>query len=150
MIRSRILKWLAKPYVSFLEDEFELRVNRRVAKLMAERDSFEPLLQHFKGTFAEEYERPEERLDTQGQTAMYLWGYQQRHDPSFKYITDWIANKAGNQLINQGLPSVERQLFARAQISTMLLLRREARRLSSLYEEMIGKETDFINESTVE
>ena len=52
----------------------------------------------------------------------------------------WVMNKAGNQLIQKGLPSVERQLFARAQISTMLLLRKEASRLAFLYEEMIGKE----------
>lgn len=149
-MRTSLLKWLARNYVAALEQSFEERVDQRVAKVLAERDPFEPLLQHFKGTFAQEYERPEERLDSQGQIAMYLWGYQQTHDPSFKHVTEWIANKAGNQLIQKGLPSVERQLFARAQISTMLLFKQEARRLSSLYEEMIGKKDEFISESSVE
>jgi hypothetical protein len=149
-MRERILKWLAKDYIAELERSFTERVDQRVAKVLSERDPFEPLLQHFKGTFSEEYERPEERLNQQGQISMKLWGYQQTHDPSFKYVIEWIANKAGNQLINKGLPSIERQLFARAQISTMLLLRKEARRLSSLYEELMGKEDEFLSDSLVD
>lgn len=149
-MRTRLLKWLAREYVATLERDFDNRVDQRVAKVLTERDPFEALLQNFKGTFAEEYERPEEPLNAQGEIAMKLWGYQQTHDPSFKHIMTWIMNKAGNQLIQKGLPSVERQLFARAQISTMLLFQKEARRLSSLYEEMLGKEDEFTSDSLVD
>src|SRR5664279_750227 len=107
-MRNRLLKWLARDYVATLEQSFNERVDQRVAKVLTERDPFEPLLQNFKGTFSDEYERPEEPLNAQGEIAMKLWGYQQTHDPSFKHVTDWIMNKAGNQLINKGLPSVER------------------------------------------
>lgn len=149
-MRERFLTWLAKDFVEELERSFDQRVDQRVAKIIADQDPFEILLQNFKGTFAKEYERPEERLNEQGQIAMRLWGYQQSHDPSFNHVTEWIMNKAGNQLIQKGFPSVDRQLFARAQISTMLLLQKEARRLSSLYEEMIGREDAFISDSLVD
>lgn len=149
MIKLRILGWLAKDYVAQLDAEHQARVDQRVAEIVAKHDPFEALLKNFEGTFSEDYERAEERLDAAGQMAMKLWGYQQAHDPSFKYVLDWIMNKAGNKLIQTGLPSVERQLFTRAQISTMLLLRKEARRLSMLYEELIGREEEFISDSLV-
>lgn len=149
-MKTRILRWFAKPFIEELERSFDQRVDQRVAKVLTERDPFEPLLENFKGTFAEEYERPEERLNQQGQIAMRIWGWQQTKDPSFIHITDWIMDKAGNQLIKKGLPSTDRQLFTRAQISTMLLLRKEASRLATLYEEMIGPEQEFTSDSTVD
>lgn len=119
------------------EREIDSIVNRRVAEFIMAMDPFEPLMRHFKVVFGVDYEKPEERLNQQGQLQMKMWGYQQRDDPSFKFFVQWILDTQGNAAIRKGNPTPETILFSRAMIAAPLLMRREVIRLGSLYEEIL-------------
>lgn len=131
----KIARFLAPRYF----EEFDLRVNQRVAKIISEMDTFEPLMKEFHGVFGKEWEHPEEKLDDRSKTTMLMWAYGQSHDPHFKHITDWVMNTQGNETLKRAPVTAERVLYGRAQISTMILFVKEVGRLSLLYEEMMEK-----------
>lgn len=85
-----------------------------------------------------------------------MWAYSQVHDPSFKYLTEWIMNTHANSLLHAKLGTdkeiVKENIVARAQLATMLLLRREIGRLSRKYEEFLeNQKAGIFNEDlTVE
>lgn len=119
--------------------EAELSANRRYAEYVAKMDPFEMILKKYNGIFSEEFEHPEERLDAPGRFRMMMWGYQQKTDPAFKHMIEWIMNSAGNETMKRAPISNERTQYGRAQIANMVLLRDEVGRLASLYEEELEK-----------
>lgn len=119
--------------------EAELSANRRYAEMILKMDPFEPIIKRFNGIFSEEFERPEDRLDAAGQLRLKMWAYQQKTDPAFKHMIEWIMNSAGNETMKRAPITNERTQYGRAQISNMVLLRDEIGRLSSLYEEELEK-----------
>lgn len=150
----KLARLIAPAY--FLEVErkskdIDAEVGRRVAEIMSKMDPFEPLLKEFHGVFGEEFERVEEKLDARSSLLIETWGYQQRDDPSFKFMCDWIMNSQGNETLKRAPVSTERLLYGRAQIAGIVLLKNEVKRLASLYEERLrrGKE-DFNHDLTAE
>ena len=87
---------------------------------------------------------------------MEAFGYQVNNDPSLKYLIEWIMNVQGNSTIKA--PKMTRDsafdvlLYGRAQIATMLLLKKEVGRLASNYQARVDKQKGeaFINTNTVE
>lgn len=141
-LKKKIARWLTKDYVVSLEAEHAKRllavdmdVNVRVAKIISEMDVFEPLMKKYHGVFSEDLEHPEERLDYPSRLQLYMWGWQQKTDPSFMFITNWIMNTQGNETLKHAPVTTDRILYGRAQLSTMLLFRNEVERLSNLYQE---------------
>lgn len=147
-LRLKIARFLASDYIA---DE-DNRVNQRVAQTISQMDPFEPLLREYKGVFSEEFEKPEQKLDSRGQMGLTMWAYQQKDDIHFKYLTEWIMNSAGNETIKRAPITNERTQYGRAQIANMVLLKREIGRLSSIYEEMLEKKNpqNFDETSTVD
>lgn len=126
-------------------------VNQRVAAVLSHMDPFEPLMKEFRGIFSEEFEHPEDKLDARSQLLMRTWGYQQSTDPSFRHMIDWIINTQANETLRHALPTPDRILYGRAQISGMLLFKREVQRLSNAYEEKIQKrDEEFDSASATE
>jgi hypothetical protein len=119
-------------------------VNQRVARFLSTMDPFEPVLKLYHGVFSEEYERPEDILDEKSKFYMRMWAWQTMKDPNFKYFMDWLANTFGNETlkrvpINDDKLASQRLWYGRAQISTVILLKREIGRLSNGYEEELNK-----------
>lgn len=140
--RKQLASFISPEYRQEIEidrKEIDMVVNQRVAKIITEMDPFEPLMKEFHGIFSEEFEHPEYKLVPQDQISMWMWGYQQKNDRHFKYMTDWIMNTYGNEAIKKGHPTPETILYGRAQISSMILYRKEVGRLSSLYEDLLEK-----------
>lgn len=121
----------------------ENAANVRYARLVSEMDPFEPLFRKLSIVYSKEFTRPEEKLNSQGQLGMMMWAYQQKDDVHFNHLVDWIMNSHGNQAMNAKTDSKEaladRILYGRAQISSMILLRKEIGRLASGYEEVLSK-----------
>lgn len=130
--------------------------NRRVAEIIAKLDPFEPLMREFHGLFSQEFQHPEQNLDQPGQLGMYMMGHRIVHDPHFKYLTDWIMNAHANEMFRR--PNLTRDnaldavLYVKAQLSAMILLKKELGRLGSNYEEILNKKEDeaFTSTSTVD
>lgn len=157
-----IAKWLVPCHFKEWEDDHEgivakqkelhaklkgvdEQVDQRVAQILLSMDPFEPLMQKYHGTFGPSYERPEDKLSKPGRTAMLMWGYAQKNDPSFEHFTQWILDTQGNAMVKKGNPTPETILFSRAMIAGPLLMREEIKRLASLYEEMMDddRQSDF-------
>lgn len=158
-IRGSIIKWLFKPELEKLADmmvDQENLINQRVAEIVSKMDPFEPLMKEFHGAFSEDYQRPEEQLNEPGKLQMYMFGHRWMQDPSFTYLCDWIMNQHGSMVFKAAHlnrdTALDIVLYAKAQISTMVLLRKELGRLSSLYQEVIQKnDNEAINSfNTVE
>ena len=128
---------------------FDARVNQRVAKVLSEMDPLEPFMKKFHVVFSEDFSRPEEKLDTRGQLMMEMWGYQQRDDPSFKFMCDWIINTQGNNTLRKGRNDSE-WFFGRASIINIELLKKEVGRLASAYEKRLAEKDSFDASSSVE
>lgn len=128
----------------------------RVAKIVGQMDPFELIMKEFHGVFSDAVERPDEKLDNRSRIMLWMWGYQQKNDPSFKYMSEWVMNTAGNQMAKAPARSNEERgevlLWGKAQIASMLLFVKETGRLSSLYEEMLAKQKgeEFNSDVTVE
>ena len=137
--KKRIANFFARDYIRELENEVDMRVNRRVAEVLSKMDPFEPLLKEFHGAFSYEFERVEDALDERSKLNMSMWAYAQYRDPFFIRMLEWVMNSAGNQTIKRADPTEIRLMYGRAQISTMILLRDEIKRLSSVYEEILEK-----------
>lgn len=127
--------------------ETERSVNQRVAVILAQMDPFEPLLKKYKGTFSVEHEHVEDALNEQGRIGMYMWGWQQKNDMHAERMINWIMDKAGNKMAKTAFPSAEQILYNRAEIANMILYRKEIGRLSSLYEEIVGKRDENFDSS---
>lgn len=139
-LKIKIARWLTKGYIQSLDTahakamlDIDMQVNQRVAKMISEMDPFEPLMKQFHGVFSEQYEHPEQRLDTPSRMRMYMWGWQQETDPHFHHLMNWIMNTQGNETLRHAPVTPERILYGRAQLSCMLLFKNEVARLSNLY-----------------
>jgi len=146
------MKWsiIRKKIAAFIYPEQVHEVNLRVAEIINKTDPLEPVLKMYHGVFSEEYERPEDKLDKRSQLNMKMWAHQMYRDPSFEYVTSWICNTFGNETIKRAPITVERVQYGRAQISSILLFRREIKRLSNLYEDMLKKPEEFDENITME
>lgn len=149
-LRKKIASFVAHDYVSELKVSRETEINNRVAKIIAQMDPFEPILKEFHGTFSQEYERPEDKLAEKDQIQMYMWGFQQDNDKYFRYMIDWIMDVCANATLKRANVTPERILYGRAELATMLLLKKEVARLSGLYKEIIKRPEDFDKSKTVE
>lgn len=149
-LKLQLARFLARDYI----DGVDSRANQRVAEIVLALDPFEQITKKFRGSFSKNFERVEDELSEPGKIQMFMWGYQQANDPSFKRMVDWIANSAGNQMVRAPVRSIaeggEVLIYGKAQIASMLLLAKEIQRLSSQYEEMMRKKEDFNSETTVE
>ncbi len=141
---------IRKKIADFIYPEQIDEANLRVAKIIAGMDPWEPVLKLFHGVFSEEYERPEDNLDARSQMSLYMWANHAYKDPGFKYVTDWICNTFGNETLKRAPISAERTQYGRAQISSIILFKKEMKRLSNLYEESIKPDGDFDKHITVE
>lgn len=142
-IRNKIGRFIAPQY--FLN--FDRKVNQRVAEIMSKQDPFEILSKEFNGIFSQEYEHPEEMLDAKGRMTMIIWGWQQTNDPSFKYMCQFIMDVAGNETLKRAPITPERIQYGRALIASVVLWRREIKRLSGLYEEVLNKDKGGFDET---
>lgn len=149
MTTKKIAKWLCHDYIHSLEQQeksFEQRVqdevNQRVANIILKIDPMEILMKEYSGIFSQEYERVEEPLGAQGQMQMMMWGYSQAKDPCFNRLHDWVINSQGNETMKRAAATEKRLMYGRAQIASMILYRKEVRRLSSLYEELLAKKNE--------
>ena len=139
-----------------MQREQENIINQRVAEIVAKMDPWELIMKEYHGVFSEEYQHPEYQLNEQGKFLMEAFGYQVNNDPSLKYLIEWIMNVQGNSTIKA--PKMTRDsafdvlLYGRAQIATMLLLKKEVGRLASNYQARVDKQKGeaFINTNTVE
>lgn len=127
-------------YARRLDNEVEERIGQRVAEIMSKMDPFQPAMKLFHGIFSEEFEHPEENLDAAGQLRLTMWAYQQSTDPAFKHMTHWVMNSAGNETIKRAPVTVERGLYGRAQIASMVLFVKEIQRLANVYADMLDKQ----------
>lgn len=152
MVEHIIRKLFPKPFEAVAEKERILNatVGQRVAETLAKMDPFEHLFKEFHGIFSEEFERPEEKLDTRSRLSLTMWAYQQATDPSFKFLTNWVMNTQGNETLKRAAVTPERILYGRAQISSTLLFVNEIKRLGALYEDMLKKDQPFDEVATVE
>lgn len=132
--------------------DLDMEVNRRVAKIFSEMDPFEPLMREFHGIFSEEFEHPEDNLDYPSALRLYMWGWQQETDPHFQHLMNWIMNTQANETLKHAPVNTDRILYGRAQLSTMLLFKKEVKRLSNQYlEEKLKLEgQDFDNTVVVD
>mgnify|MGYP007100042648 CR=1 FL=1 len=146
-IRIKLARWIAKKHIESIENS----VNQRVAEVISKMDPFEPFFKRFGGVFSKEHLRPEQNLDARSTLMLITWGYQQRDDPSFKYMYDWIMNNQGQDAIKKGNPTPETILYSRALMVIMPLLKREIERLASIYEDKLrDKDSEFDTTITVE
>jgi len=154
-LRLKLAYFLARDYLVEFEGIAlfaEHKANQRIAKIFSKIDPLEMILRDYNGIFSEEFEHPEEKLDVRGQLGMKMWAYQQKTDPHFNFMVDWIMNSAGNETMKRAPITEARTQYGRAQIANMMLLKREVGRLSSLYEEELEKNKlqEFDENTTVE
>jgi hypothetical protein len=150
-----MLKDFRKKIAYFISPDLrdvENTVNQRVAQTLSKMNILDYLLKDFHGTFSTEYERPEDKLNERSSLSLKMFGYQQNKDPNFEYLSDWIMNSFGNETLKRGAVTSERLLYGRAQISSMILWKKEIERLSLLYEDLLEKNKvqNFNKHSAVE
>lgn len=131
-------KW-AQKYIDESEQRIKKEVDIRVAKVLSQMDIIDVLLKDFHGVFSNEFARPEEKLDGQSHLQMLMWAYQQNNDICFKYLYEWVVDSTGNEMVKRAPTEKEYSIYGRAQISTMILWKREVGRLAGLYEEWLEK-----------
>lgn len=147
--RNRLARAIAPKYFKMLEEaadqankrahEAEFSANQRYAKMVADMDPLEPLFAKLSIVYSQEFTRPEEKLNEAGQIGFMMWAWQQRDDTYFNFLLDWITNSHGNETVKRAPITPERVMYGRAQISSMVLLKKEVGRLASLYEEKLEK-----------
>lgn len=132
------------------EKGLENTINQRVAEALLRIDPMEMIMRQYHGIFSESFERPEERLNEQGKLGMMMWGYQQKSDPYFKHMTQWILDTQGNNTVRKAKNDHE-WFFGRASIVNVEAFIKEVGRLSNLYEELLDKnKLEFNSDVTVE
>lgn len=140
--KTKLARLLFPQFVAELERrviETEGSVNMRVADILSKMDPFEPLMREYHGIFSQEFEHPEDKLDARGQLGMKMWGYQQSRDPHFEHFINWIMDTQANETLKRAPITEARIQYGRAQISNMVLVKREIDRLALLYEEELDK-----------
>ncbi len=152
---TRIVRFFFPAIFRRLDDKeklIDVTINQRVAEVLLQQDPFEPLLKKFRGVFSKEFEKPEDHLDARSKVMLLMWGYQQREDPSFKYLLEFIMNKQGNITLKDANPTPERILYGRAQLSGMILFGEEVARLGGLWEDKMAKDKpkEFDENLTIE
>lgn len=153
--RNKLARFIAPKVFAELAEQkllIDTTVNQRVANILEKMDPFEPLLKEFHGIFNKEYEKPEDKLNEQSKVMLKMWGYQQRDDPSFKYITEFVINTQANETLKRAPVTPERIMYGRAQISGMILFIREVERLGLLWDDELtkNKESRFDESLSVE
>lgn len=146
---KRFVKWLAREELAALEKqkaELEMRVNQRVADVIAQMDPFEPVLRKYNVIFSEEYTHPESKLSEQSQLQFFMWASAQKQDPYFGHLMDWIRNTQGNATLRQASNDREWD-YGRAAIATITLLIGEVGRLASRYEDILARRDQGFNEN---
>lgn len=145
-LRRKFVRLIASDYITELKEqgvhselEFTTAVNTRVAQVLSQMDILDILLKNFHGTFSQEYARPEDKLNSQGQLSMKMWGYTQYQDPNFEYLTNWIMDQHANEMLRHAAVTPERILYGRAQIASTELFKREVKRLYMEYADMLEK-----------
>lgn len=133
-----------------VKKDHALEINRRVAEIVSQMDPLYPLLKQYSVIFSEEFERVEEPLDEPSRIGMAMWAYGQKRDPYMKRMIEWIMNSAGNETMKRAPITAERTQYGRGQIANMILFRKEIGRLSTIYEELLGRSKgDDFDENTV-
>lgn len=141
-LRERIARWIAPERGRILDKCFaqvDNEVNQRVASVLAKMDPFELVMREYHGVFGEDFEHPEDKLSSQSTLQLRTLGYTLADDPSFNFLCEWIMNSQGNETLIKAPVTVERTLYGRAQISAMLAFRKEVRRLSEAYKDMLAE-----------
>lgn len=138
-ISIKLVNLFAPEYLKEISDVSQETINRRVAETLSKMNVLDVLLRDYHGTFSQEYERPEDKLDSKGQLGMAMWAYKQDKDPYFEYLMAWIADTHANEMIKRAPVTTERILYGRAQIASTLLIKEEVGRLSRFYEDMLDK-----------
>lgn len=154
-IRVKLARVLAPDYIGSLEREAHVideEINKRVASLALAIDPLDFLIRDYNGIFSENFEHPDENLNAQGKIGMYMMAYQLKNNPYFDHLIQWIMDSAGNETIKKAPIMEARVQYGRAQISNMVLFKREIQRLSSLYEDELnkGKPEVFDTTNTIE
>lgn len=149
-LRTKIARLIDPASFAQMQSEQE-SVNQRVAEALTRIDPWELIFKEYGGAFGDQYERPEEKLNANSALQLEMWGWYQTKDPSFEYLIQWMLDTQGNTMVKKGNPTPENILFSRAMIAAPMLLKREARRLASLYQERLdNKNEEFDSEVTVE
>lgn len=154
-LRLKLGKYLLSDYVRDLEEREKYipnKVNQKVVEEMNKINVLDYVLKDNFRTFSKEYERPEDKLNPQGQLSMKMWGYTQSKDPNFEYLMAWIMDMHSNEMLRHGAVTPERILYGRAQLSVSELIKKEVTRLSNLYEDILKKRNpeDFDENISVE
>lgn len=133
-------------------EDAKFEANQRYAELVSRMDPLDPLFKNLSIVYSEEFTRVEEKLDSKGQLGFMMWAWGQSKDMYFNFLIDWIINSHGNETLKRAPVTNERTLYGRAQISSMVLLRKEVGRLASLYEEKLEelREDKFDTATTVD
>ena len=160
-LRYKLAKIIAPELVAKI-DELEERtnaveqdVNQRIARAVLSIDPIAELLKEFHGVFTETLERPEDKLTRASQIEMSMMGWRVIKDPMFNYFMDWIMNTHANAAFKSKIGTneqiIQNNMYARAQVSVSLLLKRELGRLSRRYEELLAKgQAEFNSATSVE
>lgn len=123
----------------FKQSEIDNKINQRVAEISAHIDPLDFLMRDYNGIFSNDFEKPEENLNDAGKLGMYMWAWKQKSDPYFEHMVNWIMDTVGNETIKRA-PIIEKRVqYGRAQISNMVLFKKEIGRLSSEYESILNK-----------
>jgi hypothetical protein len=136
----------AESAITDAENRIEQGTRQRVAEIILKMDPFEPLMKKCNVIFSEEWEHPEDKLDSQSQLRLFMWAYGQKDDPSFNYLMSWIQNTQGNATIRKSTNEKE-WFFGRACLAVMTLFVREVGRLSSHYEDLMRRREQSFDEN---
>lgn len=132
------------------ERDLEMTINNRVADITLKMDPFEPLMKKYNVVFSEEWQHPEDNLDSQSQIRLFQWAYGIVSDPSFLHVINFFRNTQGNATLRKAKNNDE-WFYGRASIATLTLLFDEIKRLASHYEDLVSKkDTGFDPNSAVE
>lgn len=148
-LRIWVGAWLFKRELDGIlkkQADMDRLVNQRVMAIIAKMDPFEPLMKEYNGIFSTEHEHPEDTLDEPGKLGMRMWAYGVSHDPHFKRLTQYIMDTQANETLKRAPVTEARIQYGRAQISSMILFRKEIGRLSLAYEDTLaGKGREEFN-----
>ena len=152
-IFEKIARFLAPEVFNTLEERAlftEMKINKRVADIVASLDPMELVLKEYNGSFLKEYERPDETLNEGGKIQMEMWGYQQHTDPCLEKLLEWLANSQANTCIRKASTN-EQWFMGKAMLLCIKIIQREIQRLHNLYEIRIRPIDEIENPSnTVE
>ena len=127
----------------------EQKVSQKVAVIVSKLDPMELVLKKYNGSFLDEYERADERLNEQGRIQMEQFGYQFYNDECFELLMNWVANRQATMTFKKAR-NTEDLLFGQATLLVVEVIKKEVKRLHSLYLERTRPEEGFDRTKTVE